>query len=308
MIKNNTLFLLLGFFCISLTAQKADFRYKLQDNETYRLKYYSVENSTRTMQGMTQTSETKTSMVMSVTPINQVADYFIARVKIDSMQITNNMPPMSLDSKNPGDINSQDPIQALTAIINRLCKSELVIKMDYSGKVIEFMNFDAVSQNVLQGIDQLTGQAKMIVEMQAKNLVSKGMLTGIVESTLHYLPGKEIKKGDTWENSFTMSVSGLGMITTTNYKLAGLEKDVATLEGETVIKPASDEPVNMNGAMITSQMQGMGKLNYKVDAKTGMIISGKYEYQTSGNLLVNAQGNSMEIPVESISEVTITAL
>lgn len=306
--KKNIFFLLLGFFCISLTAQKADLRYKLKDNETYRIQYSSVENSTRTMQGMAQTSETKTSVVMSITPVNQVADYFIAQVKIDSMQINNNMLPKNIDSKDPGDINSEDPMQALAAIINRLCRSELVIKLDYSGKVLEFINFDAMSQNVLQGADQLTGQAKMIVEIQKKNLINKDMLTGMVESTLHYLPGKEIKKGDAWQNDIATAASGLGMITTTNYKLTQLEKNVATLEGETVIKPASDEPANMNGAMITSQMQGMGKLNYKVDTETGMIITGKYNYQLSGNVIVNTQGNSMEIPVESISEVTITAL
>ncbi len=308
MIEKNSIILILSFLCISLTAQKADLKYKLQDNETYRIKYSTVENSTRTMQGMAQSSETKTSTVMSITPVNQVAEFFIAQVKFDSMNITNNMPPMNIDSENSGDITSSDPIQALTAIINRLCRSEIVVKLDYSGKVIEFINFDALSQNILQGIEQLSGQTKMIVEMQAKNLINKGMLTGMIESSLNYLPGKEVKTGDTWENSISMSVSGLGMITTTTYNLTQLEKNVATLKGKTVIKPASDEPVNMNGAMITSQMQGMGELTYQVDTRTGLIISGTYKYQTSGNMLVNAQGNSMEIPVESISEVTITAL
>jgi hypothetical protein len=306
--KPKILFLLLNFLSIALLAQKTELKYKLQDKETYRLKYISVESSTRTMQGMTQTTETKSTTIMSVMPVNQTPEFFIAQVKFDSMKISVNMPPMEVDSKNKGDINSEDAAEAMTAIINRMCRSDMIVKLDYSGKLLEFMNYDAFSQNILQGVDQLTGQVKMVVDMQVKNLVSKDMLIGMIESTLHYLPGKEVKKADSWKIEVDLPAGGLGMKTTTNFKLTQVKNNIATIEGKSVILPFSDEPVEMGGAIITSELQGMGELTYQVDIKTGMVLSGKYEYQRSGNMLVNAQGNNMEIPVESISEVIIEGM
>lgn len=294
---------------LSATAQKsAVLKFNLENNKTYRLKYSSSENKTTSMQGMEQSGATNTNMVLSLKPVSQKEDFFIAQMKFDTMIISNTTPPMTISSVEKGDLNSSDPVQAITCLINRLCNSELAVKLTYTGQVIEIINFDAVSQNIFDGIEALPPQTKMMVTMQANMMISRDMLKGMIESSISYLPGKAVKKGDKWETSFEIASGGLGMVTTNNYTLDQLTKTQAVLSGSTILKPASDEPVNMGGAMITNKMSGMGKVNYTIDPVTGWIIKGSFKNQVSGSMQMNAQGQNMDIPVESISETTITAL
>ena len=306
--KKLTLLILSGFVCLFISAQNVELKYKLKANETYRLKQTRTENSTRTIQGMAQNTESVTSSVFSIKPLTLNDEFFIASVKFDTMVISNSMPPMKIESANEGDLSSPDPVTALTAIIHRLCNTEFIVKLDYTGKVLEIVNYDAASKNILQGVDQIEGQAKMMVEMQANMLTSKEMISGMVESTMNILPGAKVKKGDSWKTDINFSAGGIEMNITTDFNLTSIEGKKASFEGKSVIMPASDEPVNMNGAMITSQLQGMGKVNFVVDSETGFIISGTTKTQVSGNMIVTAQGNTMEIPVESIAESTVTAL
>jgi hypothetical protein len=302
-------FAMASMLCLTLSAQKSvNLKFNLENNKTYKLKYQSTENKTTTMQGMTQNAETSTTMVISLKPVDQKEGHMMAQVKFDSMIIENTMPPMKIHSGSKGDLNSSDPIEALSAIIYRLCNSELIAKMTYAGKVIEIVNFDAVSQNIFEGIENLPPQTKTMVEMQAKNMISRDMLNGMIESTLSYLAGTTVQPGDKWETAFTISAGGLGMVTSTKYKLESVQNNVAVLVGESSLEPASNEAINMNGALITSNLRGMGKVTYKVDTKTGWIISGTIKNQISGNMSVQAPGQNMEIPVETISESTITAL
>lgn len=300
---------LLSLISLGVFAQqKISLKYNLENGTTYRLKSVQVQTQTRTMQGMEQSSETTTTSVLSITPINQSDDFFVAKVKFDTMNVSNTMPPMSIESKNEGSFDSGDPIAAITEIIHRLSNSELAVKLSYTGKVIELMNYESIAENIMQGIEQLQGQAKMVVEMQGKAMVSKDMLTGMIEASLNYLPGADVAVNDTWNNSLSISPGGMGMNIATSYKLVSLSKDQAVIHGESIVKPASNEPVEMNGALITNKMEGMGKLNFTLDTNTGFIESGHSESQMSGIMEVNSRGNVMEIPVESISEITIEKL
>lgn len=302
--KKFTLLLIACLTYAFLTAQSTELKYNLEANKTYRLKNSSVDNTTA--QGMN--TESKTDIVISIKPINLEEDFFIASVKFDTMNITNSMPAMKIESANEGDLTSSDPTVALNAIINRLCSNELIVRLDYTGKVLDVVNYDAVSKNIFTGIDQLEGQTKTVVEMQANIMASKDMISSMIEGTLHILPGKEVNTGDEWKIELLISAGGMKMKITTDYKLTSIDGNKATVEGKNVIVPASDEPMMMNGMSITSNIQGMGKINYIVDTETGFIISGSSEMQSSGTNTINAQGQTVEVQVEKISESTIKAL
>ena len=302
--KKLTLLFFASLTYFFLNAQSAELKYNLEANKTYRLKNSSVENTTA--KGMN--TESKTDIVVSIKPVNLDKEFFIASVKFDTMNITNSMPAMEIRSAKGGDIASADPALAFNAIINRLCSNEIIAKLDYTGKVLDVMNYDAISKNIFAGIDQLGSQAKMMVEMQANMMASKEMISSMIEGTLHILPGTKVSAGDDWKIDILVSAGGIKMKVSTDYKLTGIEGNIATIEGKNTVVPASDEPVMMNGMSITTNVQGMGKVKYLVDTKTGFIISGSSEMQSSGTNTINAQGQTMEVPMEKISESTIKAL
>ena len=83
---------------------------------------------------------------------------------------------------------------------------------------------------------------------------------------------------------------------------------MASISGDVIIESAQKEPMKMNGAEITPDIRGLGKTEITTDAKTGWIQKGSFKQQLKGEMNVNAQGNSMQIPVEINSDGEIVAL
>ncbi len=291
--------IILSLFCNVLLAQSSELKYNLEKDKVYRVKASSVVDQKMTMQGQERNTETKSISYFSLKMLDAKPEFFIAEVKFDTITTIISMPPMTLTSAEPGDINSEDAVQVTNSILNRLCNSTLVVRMDYKGFVLDIMNHNVVEKTVLEGTDSLKGMAAM-AKPQLVMMADKDALKGMIEGVTAYLPATEVAQGDKWESTFSNNMGGVGMLITSNYKLKELSKNKATLEGDVVMKPASTEPMMMNGAEITNEISGLGKTNMEVDTETGWLISGSSKVQMSGTMHVNAQGQSMVIPVESM--------
>lgn len=293
---------------MSVSAQKkADLVYNLEVNKTYRVKSISSQNTTQTVMGNEQVIQTNNTAVISIKPLKQTEGEMIAEVRFDTMITIISQPPMEINSANPGDLKSSDPAKAMECIMNRMSNSTFLIKMTNTGHVTEFMNLEPTAASILQGVDSLQGQVAMIVSQRAALMVEEKALKSMIESVTAYLPGTKVKVGDKWEITLPISGGGMDMTMEGIYKLENLDNTTADISGDLVIESAPNV-MEMNGAQITPDLRGLGKTELTIDTETGWIISGKGKQTMKGELNVSAQGGTMTIPMEIITDSEIVAL
>ncbi len=288
------------FFGLSLMAQSsANLKLNLEKNKTYKAKTTSTQTISQTINGMQQSTEMKSTMVLSVKPVNISADYILAEVCFDSIINNTNMAgrKMDMNSSKPGNMKSSDPMEIMGCLLYRLSKSILSMKIAYTGNVVEISNMKSITDSVMLGVDSLQGAAKM-VQMQAKMLINELSLKGMIEAVTAYLPGKQVKVGDQWESRINQSSSGIGILTINKLKLKKIDGNQAEVAGEATIEPLSSAPIEMNGAQITYDVRGLSKSNLTIDTKTCWVIKGTSKQHLQGNVNVKMQGNEMQIPVE----------
>ncbi len=295
--------------CISVSfasfAQKsADLRLNLELNKKYKAKTNSVQSQKMTVQGMERSSDVTNTSYISIKPLTKTDEFYIAEVKIDSIITTNSMPPMNITSADKGDISSGDPVEVMKCILNRLSNSTFVVKMDFSGAVVDIMNYDVVAANILSGTDSLSGDAAMI-KPQILTMVNKDSYKGTIETLTGYLPGKEVKKGEKWDKSTTVSSGGVGVTVNSSYTLKEISKEEILLNADVVIEPSSGGPMIMNGNEITSELRGIGKTELKIDPKTGWIIRSTSKSQMSGDMNIKSPMGEMQMPLEIISTTEV---
>jgi hypothetical protein len=280
-----------------LSQKKADLSYQLELNKAYKVKTEVIQNTTQTVMGNEQSVQTDNIMVLSLKALKKTENEMIAEIRFDTIITVISQPPMEINSANPGDLNSQDPSEIMECIMHRMSNSSFLARMDYSGRILGFMNLEPVISEIMQGTDTLQGQMANFILQRAGTMLEEKSLKSMVEAQTFYLPGREVKKNESWEASFLVSGGGMEMTQKTDLKLESMEKDVYTITGD-LITESLPGTMEMNGAKISSDISGLGKTEMKIDPSTGWVLEGSSRQQLKGEMTVNAQGNTMNIPLE----------
>lgn len=291
--------LLMAIFSISIMAQSpAKLKYNLEKNKIYKVKSTVSQNQKRTMQGVDQVTEVENTLYFSMKALNQAPDFFIAEVKFDTIKNSVSMPKMEFTSSLEGDMKSEKTDDIMNCALNRLSKSTLLVKMAYSGHVIDIMNQPIVAKTVLMDVDSIKGQNAVMLKPRIEMMVQKEDLKSMIENITVLHPNKDVKKGDKWSTQYTSTNSGFGFLVSTDYTLNELDKKEAAISGEVSFEPAALKPMEMNGAKISMELRGKGKTEIKINPVSGWVINSKSDIQMSGNMNVEAQGQSFPIPME----------
>lgn len=288
-------------------GQAVELKYNLEKNKVYRAKISSTQAQTTSMQGVDRSVETVSNTYFSIKMLDSKPDFIIAEAQFDSIITEVSAPPMLLNSNNKGDINSPEITEVMSCVLNRLCNSKILVKMDYRGKILEIMNYPVIAENVLAGTDSLKGQVAMAAP-QIKILGDKDGIKGSIEGVTYYLPNKKVKKGAQWNSDILSLAGGIGMTISSNYELKEIDGNIATLGVNNSMKPSSAEPISMGGAEITNELSGLAKGTLEVDAQSGWIIKSESKAQLSGEMHVSAGGKAFSVPVEGNITSAITAI
>jgi len=73
------------------------------------------------------------------------------------------------------------------------------------------------------------------------------------------------------------------------------------LAGESIIQPAGDGKMTMNGMQMTIDLKGTAQGELTIDKKTGWIVNGKTKTKMAGSVSVN--GNSIPIEMSGTTEI-----
>jgi proteasome assembly chaperone (PAC2) family protein len=302
-------------FCISLMAQNSvNLKMNLEKNKVYRFSSVSEQTIIQTVNGNQQTIESKTNYAVSLKMVDATADFMITEVHFDTLITnTNSMGKMvNISSVNEGDIKSTETADVMSYIMNRMTKNALYIKMDFAGKVLEIVNSKMLSDVIMKDTSSitLTGPVGSGIKSQIKNLISDNSLKTMVEMFTHYLPGKQVSKGDNWNVTVSTNSGGMILDIITDYHLDGLNGNAANITAESNIKAAENAaPMLSGGAKITyDDIKGLSKSSMIIDIHTGLIIEDRSKTHIAGNLGVSGPGYSMQIPMDINGESKVIAL
>jgi hypothetical protein len=156
----------------------------------------------------------------------------------------------------------------------------------------------------------LTGPVGSGIKSQIKNLISDNTLKTMIEMFTHYLPGKQISKGDNWNVTVNTNSGGMKLDIITDYNLDGLNGNAANITAESNIKAAENAaPMLSGGAKITyDDIKGLSKSSMIIDIRTGLIVEDRSKTHIAGNLGVSGPGYSMQIPMDINGESKVIAL
>ena len=303
----STLFLFAMLSLTGLSQKKANLSYNLELNKVYRTKSTVVQNTTQTVMGNEQSVQTNNIMVLSLKPLKKTEEEMITEIRFDTIITLISQPQMEINSSNPGNLNSDNPADIMNTIMHRMSNSAFLVRMNTSGQVLGFMNLDPVVTEILQGTDTLQGQTASFIMQRVGTMLEEKSLRSMIEMQTYYLPGKEMKKDEAWEVGYNVSGGGIEMSQKADLKLVSLEKNSNLIGGELLIKPLPGT-MDMNGVKITSDVSGLGKTEMEIDPLTCWIIKGNSQQQLKGELTVNAQGNTFNIPIEINTDSELTAL
>jgi proteasome assembly chaperone (PAC2) family protein len=302
-------------FCISLMAQNSvNLKMNLEKNKVYRFSSVSEQTIIQTVNGNQQTIESKTNYAVSLKMVDATADFMITEVHFDTLITnTNSMGKMvNISSVNEGDIKSTETADVMSYIMNQMSKNALYIKMDFAGKVLEIVNSKMLSDVIMKDTSSitLTGPVGSGIKSQIKNLISDNSLKTMVEMFTHYLPGKQVSKGDNWNVTVSTNSGGMILDIITDYHLDGLNGNAANITAESNIKAAENAaPMLSGGAKITyDDIKGLSKSSMIIDIRTGLIIEDRSKTHIAGNLGVSGPGYSMQIPMDINGESKVIAL
>jgi hypothetical protein len=292
--------ILMGF---SVIAQNGTtLKLNLEKNKVYRLKSSSEQTISQTMNGMQQNTNMTSRSVVSIKMMDASADFIVAEFRFDTLNtITNAMGKVvNMNSANEGDIKSTESGEVISAIMNRLSKNPVYMKLDYTGKVIQVVNAKMLSDILLKDTALITGETAAMTKMQIVNMTNEKALMAMAEGFTHNLPGKAVATGDKWDITQNMNAGGMSLDIITTYSLEGLKDNSASLTAESTIQATPNAaPIEYGPAKVTyDDLKGMAKSDVILDTRTGLLVQNTSKTHLAGNLNISVQGMNLQMPME----------
>ncbi|HCM60739.1 MAG TPA: hypothetical protein DIS74_10270 [Bacteroidales bacterium] len=300
---------------MSVQAQNGvTLKMNLEKNKVYQLRSVSDQTVTQTINGGQQTTESHVSYIMSLKMVDATPDFMITEIRFDTLITnTNAMGKVSvMSSAKEGDIKSSEMADVVSCIMNRLSKSAIYAKIDYSGKPVEIVNAGMLAEMILRDTAAITlaGPTGDAVKQQLAGMISAEELKTMIGTFTHNLPGREVSPGETWNNSQTMNTGGMTLDISTTYRFTGTEGDFAVITSESAIRAADNAaPLQSGGATVSyGDLKGLSRATMKVYLRTGLLSESTGKTRLSGNLGISGPGFSMQMPMDINGETTVKGI
>lgn len=285
-----------------------------EKNKVYRLKSVSEQTVSQTINGNLQNVDSKVEYTMSVKMIDMTPDFLVSEIRFDTLITkTNAMGKMVIISSTlEGDIKSAETADIMSYIMNKLSQAGLYVKMDFTGRPIEIINSQMVSDMVLKdtGLITLTGPMAAAIKAQIATTVSVENLKTMIGTFTWCLPGRQVSAGEKWNVTQEMNAGGMNLDINTTYQLDAIDGNFAMITSEARIKASENAaPIESGGASVTyGNLNGLGKSNMVIDITSGLIAEDNVKTRISGNLDVSGPGFSMQIPLDINGETKVKAI
>jgi sRNA-binding regulator protein Hfq len=288
-------------FAILNIQATTNLKLNLEKGKEYKINSTTIQNMVMTVNGMQMNTDVNSFNAITYLPDSLGKEYMIVKVTFDSVisNVNNPYRPMKINSNKPGDKKS--PENLMSNVWSTLSKNPLIVKLSYTGKVIDIRNLNAIMDSVSKQLDSLPETMKPQMKGAVDNALSFDVLKMIVESAMSYLNDQPINSGDKWESKYTIKPSGMELSITTKFKCKNIENNQANISGDVLIESPENAVMNMGGQQAPFDLRGMGTSEMSVDLNTGLVIKGKMKQKMQGSMTI--QGNPMPMNIESTTEI-----
>lgn len=285
-----------------------------EKNKVYRLKSVSEQNISQTINGNEQTVQSRTEYTISLKMLDVTPEFMVAEVHFDTLITNSNaMGKMStVSSANEGDIKSSETDAILSAIMNRLSKNAIYVKLDYSGKPLEIVNAKMLCDLILKDTASITleGVQGTAIKSQISGLISSENLKTMIGGFTWHLPGNQVATGDKWIITEQANSGGMLLAISTTHRLESISGNNANISVESSIKAVENAaPIKSGVATVAyDNLSGMSKSSLVIDINTGLVVQDKAKTHISGNLGISGPGFNMEMPMDINGESSVIEL
>jgi hypothetical protein len=301
-------------FGFSVFAQTALLKLNLEKDKVYRLRSVTEQTVSQTMNGNQQNTESNVTHTFTMKMMDVTPEFVIVEIHFDTIvTVTNAMGKnITISSLLEGNMKSSETSDVMSCIMNRLSKSAVYAKLDFSGKPLEIINEKMLSDMILKDTSSitLTGPVGKALKQQVASVVNSDALKSMISTFTWLLPATQVKAGETWTVTQQANSGGMLLDVITNYHLDAINGDNASVTAESSIKPSANAmPIQSGGATVTyDNLQGMSKSTVTINLHTGLTNQQTSKSHISGTLSISAPGFSMQMPMDINGNSKVTAL
>lgn len=215
---------------------------------------------------------------------------------------------MSMEFTGMGQSNkfsSTDTSEGLGKFLGKMTREKFTAVITPRGDIESVSGLEELVQRVA---DESEGDSRQVAEQMSESMGDLGLKRNL-EFSLGIFPEGKVKPGDSWKREHYTS-TGMPIKVATTYTLKEVNGDraVIALEG-TFSTDDENAEGELQGMDATFFFDGTRKGTLTVEAKTGWVISGKFEDDIAGSVTVEPNAmvpDGMTVPMELINETVIT--
>lgn len=261
--------------------------YNLKVGDEFKLKMVTGQEIGQDMMGQ------KLDIVQSITQgmkfkvLSKASDSYKMECTIYKIKYKMEIPAMMQSQS----YDSEDPNQAASplAVMGSMIDKAFTFDMTPSGKVTAVYGLDEIVDGMINSMGIPEAQ-KAQVKQQLEGFAGEKTMMGSMQQVLNFFPEGKVSKGDSWSTDTELASFGIKMVN--EFNLSELSGSEAVINLSTTLEAGLGKQ-SMNGMDMTLEMSGTQTGSFKVDPKTGILISGSLDQDLKGK--ANAMG--MDIPM-----------
>ncbi len=305
MLRNRSIIALAAVVALAGTAfgQDADLKWKFEKGKTFYQTMTTETNQDMTVMGMKINQKQSQTFIFSWTPERQNEDKsWDIKQKIEAVKMDIQIGPNPITYDSTKDSTASN---ALSDFFKALVGAEFTLTVTPDGKVSKvagrekFLN-DLIKQN-------------QAMETLLKQILSDDALKQMADPAFSVVPGKAVKKGDTWERKTKLEMGPIGTYNTalkyTDEGPDAKDKNVVKIKVDTTLTysaptPGSGQalPFKIVNANLKSK-DASGTILF--DVAKGRVASSDLKLTLSGNLSIDIGGMTSDVELNQTQTTTI---
>jgi hypothetical protein len=285
------------------TAQEAKpvkLEWKFEKDKTFYQTLTTEATQTVKLSGRDVTRKNKQTYYLSWTPTKQEDKYWFLKMKVEGLRLDIDGGDDKVTFDSTRDDNPPGP---LSNFFKELSRAEFTLKL----------NAEMQSSGV-EGADKLIealGKASPQMKLLVIEVFSPGAVRQLTDAAFPALPGKEVKKGDTWKRQNGLILGPLGTYEATyTYTAEGPDKDANVekigVKVELTYKKPSEsvgrQPIEVKSADFKTA-EGSGTVEFRKDK--GRAEKSNVTLTLKGKLNIVVGGTATDVEADQTLTTTV---
>lgn len=288
--------LLLLWFPSVYSQNQIELKLKLKDNKTYRISTAITNSMTLTVDNQQRYSELERINSLIIKPISINEEYIVTEMRFDSVGIASSNPKVNAGSYFPEPQKTSDGVVLLNCAINIFTQNVFRVKLSKFGKVVDMSDLDIYPDTLVSQINKLDGQEGDFIKDQMRTLQNVNYVKGLIEYKFAYLPNQGVLVKNKWKSEMIFDALGFHTLYKNNFRIKNIDNATLNATGVIYYIAKNTEPAYVDGATVYKDLNGLGKVEIKIDVNSGLLRSWNSKIFSEGIMNISTGGYERQIP------------